>query len=42
MPRIPTLTTERLVLRPPTPGDLEDLTQLFADPEVTHFVVHGP
>src|SRR6185436_18084356 len=41
MPRIPTLTTERLVLRPPTPGDLEDLTQLFGDPEVTHFVVHG-
>ena len=41
MPRIPTLTTERLVMRPPTPGDLEDLTELFGDPEVTHFVVQG-
>src|SRR6188508_577905 len=41
MPRIPTLTTERLILRPPTPGDLQDLTELFGDPEVTHFVVHG-
>lgn len=41
MQRIPTLTTERLVMRPPTPADLEELTELFADPEVTQYVAHG-
>lgn len=38
MPRIPTLTSERLVLRPVSPGDLEDLTSLFGDPETMRFV----
>jgi RimJ/RimL family protein N-acetyltransferase len=41
MPRVPTLLTERLVLRPASPGDLEDLTALFGDPEVMHFVGRG-
>lgn len=41
MPRIPTLVTERLVLRPPSPGDLEDLAQLFGDLEVVQFVTQG-
>jgi len=39
--RIATLITERLVLRPPSPADLEDLVQLFADPDATHFVLNG-
>jgi ribosomal-protein-alanine N-acetyltransferase len=41
MARIPTLTTERLVMRPPSPGDLEDLAALFGDSDVMHFVGHG-
>lgn len=41
MARVPTLVTERLVLRPPSPGDLEDLTQLFGDTEVIQFVTQG-
>jgi RimJ/RimL family protein N-acetyltransferase len=41
MPRVPTLSTKRLVLRPPSPGDLEDLTALFGDIEVMHFIGNG-
>jgi [ribosomal protein S5]-alanine N-acetyltransferase len=41
MPRIPTLVTDRLVLRPPSPGDLEDLAALFGDLEVMRFVGNG-
>ncbi|HJP84300.1 MAG TPA: GNAT family N-acetyltransferase [Fimbriimonadaceae bacterium] len=39
--RIPTLVTKRLVMRPPSVGDLPDLVALFGDSEVTHFVLHG-
>jgi RimJ/RimL family protein N-acetyltransferase len=39
--RIPTLVTERLVMRPPTIADLPDFISLFGDAEVTHFVLHG-
>jgi RimJ/RimL family protein N-acetyltransferase len=39
--RIPSLSTSRLILRPPSPGDLEDVTALFGDPDVTHFVLNG-
>lgn len=41
MPLIPTLVTERLVMRPPSPGDLDDLTALFGDSEAMHFVGQG-
>lgn len=41
MPRVPTLATARLVLRPASPGDLDDLTALFGDAEVTNFVLNG-
>ena len=39
--RIPTLVTSRLVLRPPSPADLDDLTALFGDPDAMHFVGNG-
>ena len=38
MPRISTLVTDRLVLRPVSPGDLGDLTSLFGDPDAMRFV----
>lgn len=41
MPRIATLATDRLVLRPPSPGDLDDLASLFGDAEVVQFVTQG-
>lgn len=41
MPRIPTLVTERLVLRPPSPGDLADFVALGADPEVMRYIGVG-
>lgn len=41
MPRIPTLVTDRLVLRPPSPADLDELAELFGDAEAMHFVGHG-
>lgn len=39
--RIPTLATPRLVMRPPSPGDLDDLAALFGDAEATNFVLNG-
>ena len=36
-----TITTERLVLRPYEPGDLEDSVALSTDPEVMRFVGDG-
>ncbi|AIE84279.1 GNAT family N-acetyltransferase [Fimbriimonas ginsengisoli] len=41
MPRVPTFVTDRLVLRPPSPGDLADIVALGGDPEVMHFVGKG-
>jgi RimJ/RimL family protein N-acetyltransferase len=41
MPRIATLVTDRLVLRPPSPGDLDDLVSLFGDLAAMRFVGHG-
>lgn len=35
------LETERLILRPFTPGDLPDLLELHADPEVTRYLHRG-
>lgn len=34
----PTLTTERLILRPPVPEDFEDFVAFCADPVVTEFI----
>lgn len=45
MPRIPTLATDRLVLRPPSPGDLADFVALGADAEVMRYLggqTHAP
>jgi ribosomal-protein-alanine N-acetyltransferase len=39
--RVPTLATKRLVLRPPSPGDIDDVAALFGDSEVTRFVLNG-
>jgi RimJ/RimL family protein N-acetyltransferase len=39
--RIPTLVTPRLILRPPSPADLADLTALFGDADAMHFVGQG-
>jgi RimJ/RimL family protein N-acetyltransferase len=36
------LVTERLVLRPFTPGDFDALHAMFGDPEVTRYLYHGP
>jgi RimJ/RimL family protein N-acetyltransferase len=36
------IRTERLVLRPFTPGDLEALHAMFGDPDVTRYLDHGP
>ena len=41
MPRIPSFATERLILRPPSPGDLEDFVALGADPEVMRYIGRG-
>lgn len=41
MPVVPTLVTDRLVLRPPSPGDLEAMTELFGDLDVMRFVGNG-
>jgi RimJ/RimL family protein N-acetyltransferase len=35
------LETERLVLRPPTEADLDDLAEVFADPEVMRYIGAG-
>src|SRR5438105_1228562 len=35
------LTGERVVLRPPTPEDLEGFQRVFADPEVMRYVADG-
>lgn len=36
------LYTERMVLRPFEPGDLDDLAALYADADVMRYVGHGP
>ncbi len=41
-PRIPTLTTERLVLRPLEPGDLDDLVAIHAEPSFWWYPLRGP
>lgn len=41
MPRIPTFVTDRLVLRPASPGDIDDVVALGGDAEVMHFVGKG-
>jgi RimJ/RimL family protein N-acetyltransferase len=41
VPRIATFATERLILRPPSPGDLEDFVALGADPEVMRYIGQG-
>jgi len=41
MPTIPSFATERLILRPPSPGDLEDFVALGADPEVMRYIGQG-
>ena len=38
----PTLTTERLLLRPWTPEDLPDILQIFGDEETNHFLPWYP
>lgn len=35
------LATERLILRPPTPEDLDAFAAIFADPEVMRFIGDG-
>ena len=40
--RIPTLTTERLVLRPFERGDLDDLVPIHADPSFWWYPLRGP
>src|SRR5690349_11130898 len=41
MPRIPTLVTDRLAMRPPSPGDLDDMAALFGNLEAMRFVGYG-
>jgi len=41
MPRIPTLVTDRLILRPTSPGDLADIVALGEDPEVMRYIGQG-
>ncbi len=41
MPKIPTFATPRLILRPASPGDLEDFIALGANAEVMQFIGHG-
>lgn len=41
MPRIPSFATDRLILRPPSPGDLEDFVALGADPDVMRYLANG-
>jgi RimJ/RimL family protein N-acetyltransferase len=38
----PTIHTERLLLRPFTPGDLDALQAMFGDEGVTRYLDHGP
>ncbi len=39
--RIPTLQTDRLLLRPPQSGDLDELARLGADPDVMRYIGPG-
>jgi RimJ/RimL family protein N-acetyltransferase len=41
MPRIASFATDRLILRPPSPGDLDDFVALGADPEVMRYIGQG-
>ncbi len=41
MSRIPTFVTERLVLRPPSPGDLADFVALGLDSDVMRYIGQG-
>jgi RimJ/RimL family protein N-acetyltransferase len=41
MPRIASFATDRLILRPPSPGDLEDFVALGADPDVMRYIGQG-
>jgi RimJ/RimL family protein N-acetyltransferase len=41
MPRIASFATDRLILRPPSPGDLEDFVALGSDPEVMRYIGQG-
>jgi RimJ/RimL family protein N-acetyltransferase len=41
MPLIPSFATERLILRPPSPGDLESIVALATDAEVMRFPGQG-
>ena len=41
MLEVPTLETERLLLRPFRPGDIDDYAALNADPEVLHYLGGG-
>jgi RimJ/RimL family protein N-acetyltransferase len=41
-PRVPTLETERLLLRPLTNDDLEAFTEIMSDREVVRFLGHDP
>jgi ribosomal-protein-alanine N-acetyltransferase len=41
MTRIPSLETARLILRPFTAGDLDDLAEILADPEVVRYLPGG-
>jgi RimJ/RimL family protein N-acetyltransferase len=38
---VPTLETERLLLRGFVPGDLDALAAIFSDPHVTRYINHG-
>jgi len=42
MPLIPTLTTDRLILRPYRPDDFEAYARIWAEPEVTRFIGGRP
>ncbi len=42
MATLPTVESERVVLRHPRGADLDDLYALFSDPEVTRYWSHGP
>src|ERR1700722_15303840 len=41
MPTVPTFATDRLILRPPSPADIEDVVALGADPEVMKYIGRG-
>ncbi len=42
MQEIPTLQTERLILRAPTLGDFEDSLAMWSDPLVTRYINDQP